>query len=389
MATLELTGFSSFPGCPANPTEILINEADIWLQGEAMHALKRGHKAIYKVSAAEVRERNATMTSGRIRIHLGVDCNATHIKLEQHAYNNATFRYDTLHMNIYRYGKSFLFNCRVPDMDGYQPLDMQINDTHALNHTLQTSLPLSLISMQVSARLNANHCPSKIDISPDAGRYLCNYIYYLSLSAADSPCLFIHIPPFDVMERKDIEVALNEVINYIVYYCSISDTLLECGFVSKDIMNGLSISPIYATCEDVINTICQLQVNNNILGVKRGEEYKLVLCVNNDLHMTKGKLAAQCCHACLGVYRAGSHDEKYAEVFNIWERCGETKVVLKVESDTDLISLQDKAASMNVLHHLVADAGRTQIPSGSLTVLAVGPAPVSIINAITGHLKLL
>jgi PTH2 family peptidyl-tRNA hydrolase len=39
--------------------------------------------------------------------------------------------------------------------------------------------------------------------------------------------------------------------------------------------------------------------------------------------------------------------------------------------------------------YLVRDAGRTQIPAGSQTVLAIGPAPKSKINDITGHLKLL
>lgn len=39
--------------------------------------------------------------------------------------------------------------------------------------------------------------------------------------------------------------------------------------------------------------------------------------------------------------------------------------------------------------YLVRDQGRTQIPAGSQTVLAIGPAPKSKINEITGHLKLL
>ncbi len=40
-------------------------------------------------------------------------------------------------------------------------------------------------------------------------------------------------------------------------------------------------------------------------------------------------------------------------------------------------------------HYLVADAGRTQIAAGSITVLAVGPHAVSRINKVTGGLKLL
>ena len=33
------------------------------------------------------------------------------------------------------------------------------------------------------------------------------------------------------------------------------------------------------------------------------EEYKVVLCVNQELKMTKGKVAAQCCHAAVAVVR--------------------------------------------------------------------------------------
>lgn len=37
----------------------------------------------------------------------------------------------------------------------------------------------------------------------------------------------------------------------------------------------------------------------------------------------------------------------------------------------------------------IRDAGRTQVPSGSLTVVAVGPARLADVDKITGHLKLL
>ena len=39
--------------------------------------------------------------------------------------------------------------------------------------------------------------------------------------------------------------------------------------------------------------------------------------------------------------------------------------------------------------YIVHDAGRTQIAAGSQTVLAIGPAPKSEIDQITGHLPLM
>lgn len=53
------------------------------------------------------------------------------------------------------------------------------------------------------------------------------------------------------------------------------------------------------------------------------------------------------------------------------------------------MTLQAVAASLGVTAEVIADAGRTQIESGSLTVLGVGPAPKSVVDKITGGLKLL
>ena len=51
--------------------------------------------------------------------------------------------------------------------------------------------------------------------------------------------------------------------------------------------------------------------------------------------------------------------------------------------------LAEKALAAGLPAYIVCDAGRTQIAAGSQTVLAVGPAPKSVVDAITGHLKLL
>lgn len=50
--------------------------------------------------------------------------------------------------------------------------------------------------------------------------------------------------------------------------------------------------------------------------------------------------------------------------------------------------LQAQAMSLGLAAHTIRDAGRTQIAAGSRTVLAVGPGPVSVVNSVTGQLKL-
>ncbi|CRK34434.1 hypothetical protein BN1723_004068 [Verticillium longisporum] len=54
-----------------------------------------------------------------------------------------------------------------------------------------------------------------------------------------------------------------------------------------------------------------------------------------------------------------------------------------------LKKLRAAARAQGVTAEVIADAGRTQIEAGSLTVLGVGPAPKSLVDKITGHLKLL
>lgn len=135
------------------------------------------------------------------------------------------------------------------------------------------------------------------------------------------------------------------------------------------------------------------------------EECKLVLVVRTDLGMTKGKIyresnnlnltfptgkiAAQCSHATLACYK---HFLRYAPnspILRRWEREGQAKVALQVKSEDDLSLLQAQAISLGLVAEVIADAGRTQIASGSHTVLGIGPAPKSVIDKVTGGLKLL
>jgi peptidyl-tRNA hydrolase, PTH2 family len=64
-------------------------------------------------------------------------------------------------------------------------------------------------------------------------------------------------------------------------------------------------------------------------------------------------------------------------------------VALQVKDEAEMEMLQAKAMSLGLVTEVIADAGRTQIASGSHTVLGIGPAPKSIIDTVTGHLKLL
>lgn len=62
---------------------------------------------------------------------------------------------------------------------------------------------------------------------------------------------------------------------------------------------------------------------------------------------------------------------------------------MQVKGEDELLALRSRARELGVTAEVIADAGRTQIASGSRTVLGVGPGPKSLVDAVTGHLKLL
>ncbi|QRV86582.1 peptidyl-tRNA hydrolase 2 [Ceratobasidium sp. AG-Ba] len=103
--------------------------------------------------------------------------------------------------------------------------------------------------------------------------------------------------------------------------------------------------------------------------------------------MSSGKIAAQCGHATLACYKALSAANP--ALLKHWERTGQAKIALKCNSEEELLTLQALAQSLNLCARSIQDAGRTQIAAGSRTVLGIGPGPVSLINQVTGKLKLL
>ncbi|KAF2272867.1 mitochondrial peptidyl-tRNA hydrolase-like protein Pth2 [Westerdykella ornata] len=119
------------------------------------------------------------------------------------------------------------------------------------------------------------------------------------------------------------------------------------------------------------------------------EECKLVLVVRTDLGMTKGKIGAQCGHATLACYKHFLRHAPNSPILRRWERMGQAKVALQVKSEEELEMLQAQALSLGLAAHIIHDAGRTQIASGSATVLGIGPGPKGVIDQVTGSLKLL
>ncbi len=100
--------------------------------------------------------------------------------------------------------------------------------------------------------------------------------------------------------------------------------------------------------------------------------------------MGKGKLVAQGSHASLIAYQKAGSAEKTA-----WEVSGQKKIVLKVSSEKELLEYFNLCKDAGLKPALIKDAGHTQIPSGTITAFAVGPAEEGKVDSILGKLKLL
>ncbi|PNH09092.1 Peptidyl-tRNA hydrolase 2 [Tetrabaena socialis] len=72
-----------------------------------------------------------------------------------------------------------------------------------------------------------------------------------------------------------------------------------------------------------------------------------------------------------------------------WKRRVRHVGELQVGDESEMAGLEAKAQALGIPTYIVHDAGRTQIAAGSQTVLAIGPAPKSQLDTVTGHLKLL
>ncbi len=120
-----------------------------------------------------------------------------------------------------------------------------------------------------------------------------------------------------------------------------------------------------------------------------GEKFRYTqnIVIRTDIFMSCGKMCAQAAHAAVTACEESRKiNEKW---FREWLMEGQRKVVLKANSLDELINLKREADKLNLPNALIEDRGLTELPPGTITCLAIGPAPKELVDKITGRLKLM
>jgi PTH2 family peptidyl-tRNA hydrolase len=103
--------------------------------------------------------------------------------------------------------------------------------------------------------------------------------------------------------------------------------------------------------------------------------------------MGKGKIAVQVGHASVTV--AEETRKRRPDWWKAWWDEGQRKVVVKVQTESDLEKIRREADELGLAAAIIHDSGLTQVSPGTATCVGIGPAPAELVDKITGDLQLL
>ncbi|OMO78243.1 Peptidase C15, pyroglutamyl peptidase I [Corchorus capsularis] len=191
--TIHVTGFKKFQGVAENPTETIVNNLMNFVQtkgllragvtlGSCTVLETAGDGALpmlYEVLESGI-SRTDTKNEQVIWLHLGVNSGAKKFAIERQAVNEATFR--------------------CPDELGWQPEQHPIvAEDGGISRKQETTCSIEAI---LKVLKNKGY---DVTISDDAGRFVCNYVYYHSLRFAKQKghkSLFVHVPLFSRINEE-------------------------------------------------------------------------------------------------------------------------------------------------------------------------------------------
>ena len=114
----------------------------------------------------------------------------------------------------------------------------------------------------------------------------------------------------------------------------------SCALVGFGFFVGYLVSKKSVSKADSTNDKARKLANNALSS--KGDRFKMVLVVNMDLNMGKGKIAAQCSHATLGAYKKAM--KKQPDMVKSWSQTGQAKIALKCPNMADMHELEEKVS---------------------------------------------
>jgi PTH2 family peptidyl-tRNA hydrolase len=119
---------------------------------------------------------------------------------------------------------------------------------------------------------------------------------------------------------------------------------------------------------------------------KTGYETTMVLVTRNDLNLSSGKLAAQCSHATAECILKAKRQSP--QILDKYLKTGARKIVCTTTNVDALKRIYGEAKDAGLICYMVRDAGHTEIPAGTVTVVGIGPGVRASIDKITSSLPL-
>ena len=116
------------------------------------------------------------------------------------------------------------------------------------------------------------------------------------------------------------------------------------------------------------------------------DELVIYVLMRNDLDMSTGKQVAQGGHAVTNLLFGLNTDTRLR--YDYMTR-SQTKIVLKVDSEQELVDVMNAAQTEGHYGTLVRDQGRIEVEAGSLTCGAIGPVVKSKARQLLKDLKTL
>ncbi|TKY61588.1 Pyrrolidone-carboxylate peptidase [Spatholobus suberectus] len=195
ITTIHVTGFKKFHGVSENPTETIVNNLTEHMNKKGLpKGLAIGSCSILETagqgalvplyqrlqSAIIAKDSESSNSNRIIWVHFGVNSGATRFAIENQAVNEANFR--------------------CPDEMGWKPQKVPIVPSDGgISRTRETSLPVEEITKALVEK------GYEVMVSDDAGRFVCNYVYYHSLRFAEQngiKSLFVHVPLFVTINEE-------------------------------------------------------------------------------------------------------------------------------------------------------------------------------------------